>query len=110
MPLQSVFVNFIDRKIPRIGRNHCFLASSCVFCVVNSTTYLNNGTVLLLTGIRYKSEFSGDDQGRGRHSRHPSGLSGKQLGLWYAARGKKNKEKRDIKQVSYVGSCFAHLK
>jgi len=55
-----------------------------------------------LAGIRNKSEFSSDGgggrRGRGR-GRHPSGLSGKQIGLWYARKGQEKKAKKELKQV-----------
>lgn len=50
-------------------------------------------------GIRNKSEFSRGGGGQGGRGRHPSGLSGKQIGLWYAAKGKRNKAERELKQV-----------
>lgn len=50
-------------------------------------------------GIRNKSEFSRGGGRRGGRGRHPSGLSGKQIGLWYAAKGKRNKAERELKQV-----------
>ena len=43
-----------------------------------------------------KFEFSGGHGKRGRGGHHPSGLTGKQIGLWYRNRGK---QKREHKQV-----------
>lgn len=55
-----------------------------------------------MTGIRHKSEFS-NDGGGGRRGRgrgwHPSGLSGKQIGLWYARKGHEKKARKELKQV-----------
>ncbi|XP_078362233.1 ATP-dependent DNA/RNA helicase DHX36-like isoform X2 [Oculina patagonica] len=62
-----------------------------------------NSIIMHRGGIRNKSEFSsgGGRRGRGR-GRHPSGLSGKQIGLWYAAKGQKKKADKELKQRAYV--------
>lgn len=43
-----------------------------------------------------KFEFSGGRGKRGRGGHRPSGLTGKQIGLWYRDKGKQN---RELKQV-----------
>lgn len=48
-----------------------------------------------MKGIRH----GGGGGGRGR-GRHPSGLTGKEIGLWYAARGKEKKRNRELTEVS----------
>ena len=43
-----------------------------------------------------------DDRRRGRgrgRGGHPSGLTGRELGLFYAARGRAKKKERDLKEV-----------
>ena len=58
------------------------------------------------TGVRYGGQGGGDGgrerRGRGRgqgRGTHPSGLSGREIGLWYARRGKEKKRKRELDQV-----------
>ena len=50
-------------------------------------------------GVRNKADFS---NGRGRRrgqGRHPSGLSGSEIGMWYAAKANRKRKERDLKQV-----------
>ena len=52
-------------------------------------------------GRRGAGGSRGGGEGRGGRGRggHPSGLSGKDIGLWYARRGKERKKKLDIENV-----------
>ncbi|XP_074635335.1 ATP-dependent DNA/RNA helicase DHX36-like isoform X1 [Acropora palmata] len=53
-------------------------------------------------GVRNKADFS---NGRGRRhgkGRHPSGLSGNEIGMWYAAKANRKRKERDLKQRAYV--------
>jgi len=56
-----------------------------------------------LVGIRHGGhrDRRGGGRGGGRGSRrgHPSGLSGREIGLWYAARGKERKRKKELQEV-----------
>ena len=58
---------------------------------------------LLLAGVKRggygERQFTG---GRGGRARHPSGLSGKEIGLYYARRGKEKKRERELSEVSKI--------
>lgn len=93
-----------------------------VFQIINNQTNLICGSFILLSylfsGIRGGSERGRGGRGRGGRGRggrgrgndggndrggrggHPSGLSGKDIGMWYAKRGKERKKKLDIETVS----------
>lgn len=45
------------------------------------------------------SEGSGSHSGRGRGHRPPPGLKGREIGLWYARRGKARKEEKELAEV-----------
>lgn len=53
----------------------------------------------------------GAGPGRGRRGGggHPSGLTGKEIGLWYAARGKEKKKKRELTEVSMSDTTCKQL-
>jgi len=55
---------------------------------------------------RGRDRGGGDGDGRGSGRGHPSGLSGKDIGLWYAKRGKEKKKKLDIENVRSVFSIY----
>ena len=59
-------------------------------------------------GNRGGGRGSGDGGSRGRggggpgRGGHPSGLSGKDIGMWYAKRGKERNKKQDIENVKLI--------
>ena len=57
-------------------------------------------------GGRYRSKGNCEGRGGGR-GKHPSGLTGREIGLWYASRGKEKRRKREIAEVLLlVIACY----
>ena len=68
-------------------------------------------------GRYFNGESSGNDfdqadgdmnqRGRGR-GRHPAGLTGREIGLWYARNGQKNKERNEFNHVIFIPLTFSN--
>ena len=64
---------------------------------------------IFFKGVRNKADFS---NGRGRRrgkGRHPSGLSGNEIGMWYAAKANRKRKERDLKQVCLINFLLLNL-
>ena len=64
---------------------------------------------IFFKGVRNKPDFS---NGRGRRhgkGRHPSGLSGNEIGMWYAAKANRKRKERDLKQVCLINLLLLNL-
>lgn len=57
----------------------------------------------------HRGRARGRGQGRGR-GKHPSGLSGKEIGLWYAAKGRAKKREREVREVCTLNVGFFPLR
>ena len=54
----------------------------------------------------------GGGRGRGRGGPHPPGLTGREIGMWYAQRGRGKKKERELREVTIIRSshCIFNLR